>query len=78
MGAQMKHSNPAVQEVGERIANHMDVILSYFKPGAKIAVVVYREGHPDQDCYLTNGEGNKVIEAINRRLTDPKSVAAVV
>jgi len=69
---------PVVREVGEKIASHMDVILSYFTPGAKIAVVVYREGHPDQDCYLTNGEGNKVIEAINRRLTDPKSVAAVV
>lgn len=67
------HPSPAVQDVSEIAANHMDAILALFKPGAKITVLVRRPEKPDgtQDLVLTNDGIEKAIAALQQRLTTP-------
>lgn len=65
--------NPKVQSVGEAIADHMDTILTYFKPGAKITVLVRRPEAPDgsRDFIQTNDTIDQAIAALITRQTAP-------
>lgn len=69
----MKHPSPSVQEASERVADHMDKILGYFKPGRKITVLVRSPEHPDgsQDFVLTNDTLDETIAALTIRKTAP-------
>ena len=40
--------------VQQRVSNHMDEIVSYFKPGVKIAVMVRTPDHPTRDFMMTD------------------------
>ena len=66
-----RHPQPNVQDAGERVGDLMDEILRMFKPGAKITVLVRREGKPDQDFVQSNDDLAEAIEMLKRR-TDPK------
>lgn len=68
------HPIAAVQNVSEKVADHMDAILQFFKPGAKIAVLVRQPDAPDQDFLLTNDTPEEIIAAVTRRKVDPKTV----
>lgn len=59
--------NEALARARDEIAGHMDEILQIFKPGAKITVIVRREGAPDQDFLMTGDDLDKVVALIRRR-----------
>lgn len=67
------HPNAKVQNVSEIVAGHMDEILAYFKPGAKITVLVRRAEKLDgsQDFILTNDTIDGAIAALQTRKTAP-------
>jgi len=67
------HPNNRVQNVAEQVADHMDEILRFFKPGAKITVIVRRPEHPDgrQDFVLSNDTLDEAIAALQQRKTQP-------
>ena len=56
----------------------MSEILAFFKPGAKITLLVRRPGAPEQDFCLTNDNLDEVIPMIERRLAAGKAVMEVV
>ena len=56
------------------VAVHMDHILTTFKPGCKIAVLVRTPGHPDRDFVMTNDETTELIAMLQRRQTDPHTI----
>ncbi len=66
------HPSSAVQDVSEQVADHMDAILKFFKPGAKITVLVRRPEHADgkQDFVLSNDTIPDAIKALQQRV-DP-------
>ncbi|MER9768993.1 hypothetical protein NKJ09_23345 [Mesorhizobium sp. M0189] len=67
------HPSLIVQNISEQVADHMDAILKFFKPGAKIAVLVRRPEASDgsQDFILTNDTIDDVIAALQQRKTQP-------
>lgn len=67
------HPSAMVQEVSEHVADHMDAILKFFKPGAKITVLVRRPEAPDgrQDFVLSNDTIDAAIAALEQRKTQP-------
>lgn len=67
----MPHPEPIVQNVGERIGADLDRILGYFREGAKIAVVVWRDDLPEQDFVMASAPISEAGEAIARRIADP-------
>lgn len=58
-----------LDEVREDVSLHMTEILTNFKPGAKITVLVRRPEHRDgsQDFVLTNDDLGEAIEALTIR-----------
>lgn len=58
--------------VGEEVSARMDEILSFFKPGAKITVLVRRPDHADgsQDFMMTNDLIDDAVAALLRRKHD--------
>jgi len=54
--------------VQQKVSNHMDSILSNFKSGAKITVIVRIPDEPEQDFMLTNDNPVQAIELIQRRI----------
>lgn len=67
------HPSARVQRTGEIVAEHMDAILSQFRSGAKITVLVRQPEKTDgsQDFILTNDEIIEAIRALQVRLTAP-------
>lgn len=63
--------NPALASVGDEISSHMNDIISLFKPGAKITVVVRFPDLPDRDLIMSDDELEGVIEACRRRNGKP-------
>lgn len=59
----------ALRQVYDAVGGHMDDILSHFKPGAKITVIVRRPGLPEQDFMITDDDPLEAIALINRRIT---------
>lgn len=74
------HPNERVGSVGERVAEHLDEIAAYFKPGAVITVVVRFEGIDDhtRDLIMTSDKIPKVIKALQHHMTATDSVRAEV
>lgn len=70
------HPNRKVQSVAEQIGDHMDEILSLFKPGHKITVLVRSPQQPDHsgDLMMTNDTIENAIEALRRRLNPDGTV----
>jgi len=62
----------ALNEVGNKIAYHMDEIVALFKPGVKITILVRTPSHPDgsRDLVMTNDLITEAIAAILRRKHD--------
>lgn len=53
--------------VQREVAEAMDRILSHFKDGAKITVVVRSPGYPDRDFMMTNDDTAELVKLIERR-----------
>lgn len=47
-------------------SRHLDSILRLFKPGAKITLIVRRDGEPEQDFLLTDDDLDEVSTALDR------------
>ena len=56
-----------LQDVQIVVSESMDDILRCFKPGRKIAVVVWHPDHPTQDFVMTNGPLPDAIAALQRQ-----------
>lgn len=54
-------------EVQHRIAAHMDEIHTYFKPGARVTVLVRHPGKPEADFCMTADTLADVAEMVERR-----------
>lgn len=56
-----------VDDVREEVAGHMIRIVSYFKPGVKITVLVRVPDFPDRDFMMTDDEIPALREMLDRR-----------
>jgi hypothetical protein len=56
-----------LRDVQELVADHMDAISSYFKPGVKVTVIVRVPGYPDRDFMMTADEAPEIKALIERR-----------
>lgn len=56
-----------LQQTQEFVADCMDEIVSYFKPGVKITVLVRTPGYPDRDFCMTSDTMDEVITMAERR-----------
>lgn len=63
----IKHDDPAVESVGHAIADHLADIESYFKPGAKLTLLVRHPGFPERDLIVTNDDFDELIAMVRRR-----------
>jgi hypothetical protein len=59
-----------LSDVENIVSDHMDRIVSQFKPGVKITVLVRTPGFPDRDFMMTNDEFDELLAMIIRR--EPK------
>lgn len=57
----------------DMVADCMDEIVSYFKPGVKITVLVRTPGHPGRDFYMTSDTMDEVIAMAERRKSQGKT-----
>lgn len=55
-----------LQEVRADVAGHMDEIKRYFKPGAKVTVMVRFPGHPTRDFMMTDDDLSGLREMLDR------------
>ena len=53
--------------VQERVADHMDEIHRYFKPGVRVTVIVRTPDFPDRDCLMTADDIPELIALLQRR-----------
>jgi hypothetical protein len=56
-----------LQQVMEEVQDRMDAIVAYFKPGAKITVLVRHPGKPTADFCLTDDDLDEVAAMVQRR-----------
>lgn len=56
-----------LQRAAERLQDSMDDILSNFKAGAKITVLVRTPGKPTADFCMTDDDLDEVIAMVQRR-----------
>jgi len=56
-----------LENVQETVSGHMDAIVSCFKPGVKITVLVRSPGFPGRDFMMTNDDHDELIAMIERR-----------
>ena len=49
------------------VADRMEQIVSRFKPGVKITVLVRTPGHPDRDFMMTDDTEGEIIAMVERR-----------
>ncbi|WP_137136576.1 hypothetical protein [Rhizobium sp. FKY42] len=61
----------ALQRTTERVSDLMDKILSNFKAGAKITVLVRAPENPNADFCLTSDDLDEVIAMVQRRKGKP-------
>ena len=64
-------------ETSQSIAALMDEILSHFKPGRKITVLVRTPDNPDGDFCMTNDDLREIPAMIERRLATGKTADGV-
>ncbi|MDR7232258.1 hypothetical protein J2X45_003364 [Caulobacter sp. BE264] len=70
----MGFGNPAglmksgLEFAAEKIADHMDKILTHFKPGSKITVLVRQPDNDQADFCLSNDDIAQALAALQRRL----------
>ena len=57
----------SLEETQAYVADKMDEILSCFKPGRKITVLVRTPDEPTQDFLMTSDDPDQVIAALERR-----------
>jgi hypothetical protein len=59
-----------LEETNEAVAEHMDKIVSYFKPGVKIMVLVRTENDPEgkRDFMMGNDSPQEAMNMIARRM----------
>lgn len=67
-----------LKNTSEAVADRMSEILGFFKPGAKITLLVRRPGEPEQDFCLTNDDLTEVTAMIARRLAAGAAIMEVV
>ena len=53
--------------VQHRVADHMNAIHTYFKPGVKVTVIVRTPGFPDRDFLMTADDIPELIALLQRR-----------
>jgi predicted small metal-binding protein len=58
---------PLVEEVSKRINDHLNEILTLFKPGVKLTFLARTPGKPDCDFLMTADDLNEVEATIKRR-----------
>jgi hypothetical protein len=59
--------NDLLQEVTQEVAAHMEEIVSFFKPGVKITVLVRTPDAPTRDFCMTDDDPDEVIAMMQRR-----------
>lgn len=57
----------ALQDTASIVAGHMDAIVTRFKPGVKITVLVRTPGHPTRDFCMSDDDMDEVISMAQRR-----------
>jgi hypothetical protein len=62
-----------LEEVGEMVADHMDTIHTYFKPGVKVTVMVRVPGFPERDFMMTADDLTEVAAMVARRAAAEKT-----
>lgn len=62
-----------LQRAAERVQDSMDAILTNFKPGAKITVLVRTPDKPTADFCMTSDDLEEVIAMVQRRKGDTPS-----
>lgn len=69
-----------VLNAGEAICEHLSEIKTFFKPGAKVTLLVRRPEKPDgsQDFVLTDDLLDEAVAALLRRKHDAKTRTAEV
>lgn len=60
-------------EVRVQIAGYMDEMLTLFKPGAKITVLVRTPGNNEADLLLTNDSMEEIAAMVERSKARPES-----
>ena len=55
--------------IQERVADHMDEIHGYFKPGIRVTVIVRTPDFPDRDFLMTADDIPALIDLLQRRAT---------
>jgi hypothetical protein len=53
--------------VQQRVADHMDEIHGYFKPGVKVTVIVRTPDFPERDFMMTADDIPELITLLQRR-----------
>ena len=56
-----------LEDVQELVADHMDAIHKYFKPGVKVTVIVRMPGYPSRDFMMTADDLSELAALIKRR-----------
>lgn len=51
------------------VSKLLEVIVTYFKPGAKLTLIVRFAGHDDRDFILTDDEIPEAVKALERHQT---------
>jgi hypothetical protein len=59
--------------VQQRVADHMDKIHDYFKPGVKVTVIVRTPDFPDRDFLMTADDIPELIAFLRRRQIGEKT-----
>lgn len=62
----------SLAQAREEISGHMDRILSVFKPGARITVIVRTPDNNEGDLLLTNDSLTEAVAVIERSKTRPE------
>lgn len=57
----------ALENTTQFVATRMDEIVTCFKPGVKITVLVRTPGFPERDFMMTDDESAEIIAMVQRR-----------
>lgn len=66
-----------IAEMSESIAGLMDEILSHFKPGTKITLLIRTHDKPEADFCMSNDDLTELPAMIERRLAAGQTVDGV-
>lgn len=66
----------ALEQTQQVVAGHMDEILTCFKAGAKITVLVRFPDKPTADFMMTDDDPNEVVELIRRRQAETATASS--